>query len=90
MMNRMFPLLCLFGLAAVLNAATSGTPTAQVSLTQLDAENLYYIHGVFETTSSPEDVWRVLSDYDGMQGILSGMRSSKVLERKGDKASSSR
>lgn len=59
---------------------------AQVTLSQLDAQDLYYIHGVFETASSPEEVWNVLSDYEGLKGILSNLRSSRVLERNGDKA----
>jgi ribosome-associated toxin RatA of RatAB toxin-antitoxin module len=71
---------------APVSVPVSVPASAQVTLTQLDSEDLYYIHGSFETNSAPEDVWRVLSDYQGLQGILSGLRSSKVLERNGDKA----
>jgi ribosome-associated toxin RatA of RatAB toxin-antitoxin module len=79
-------LFLILALPALVRADAGGTATAQVTLTQLDAQNLYYIQGVFETTSAPEEVWNVLSDYEGLKGILSSLRSSRVLERDGDKA----
>jgi ribosome-associated toxin RatA of RatAB toxin-antitoxin module len=78
--------LTLSSFSAERGAAPEGdSSTTQVTLTQLDAQDLYYIHGVFLSDSAPEEVWRVLSDYEGLKGILSGMQSSRVLERSGDK-----
>lgn len=57
-------------------------PTAQVTLADLDDEDQYYIHGVFETRVPAMQVWQVLSDYEGLKGVVSGLRSSKVLERR--------
>jgi hypothetical protein len=59
-------------------------PTAQVTLADLDDEDQYYIHGVFEMEVPGAQVWAVLSDYEGLKGVVSSLRSSKVLERKAE------
>ena len=53
----------------------------QVSVTELPEQDEYYIHGVFESDSTPEQVWKVLSDFDSLAGVLSGLRSSKIISQ---------
>lgn len=57
-----------------------GVPTP-VTLSELDEQDQYYVQGSFETPSTPEAVFAVLSDYDNLAGVLSGLRSSRVLDR---------
>lgn len=64
-------------------AAAALSPAAQVTLVDLPAEDLYAIHGSFESPSAPLAVWGVLSDYQGLAGVVKGLRSSRVLDRKG-------
>lgn len=54
---------------------------AGVQVIELDAEDQYYVQGAFETPQPPGAVYAVLSDYDRLGGVLSGLRSSRVLER---------
>lgn len=53
----------------------------QVSVDELDDRDQYYVHGVFETPAPPMEVFKVLSDYEHLGGVLSGLRSSRVLQR---------
>lgn len=57
---------------------------AKATLVDLPSVDLYSIHGMFEASSPPESVWRVLCDYVGLAGIVNGLVSSRVLERKGN------
>lgn len=54
---------------------------APVTLSELDERDQYYVQGSFETAATPEAVFAVLSDYDNLAGVLSGLRSSRVLDR---------
>jgi len=82
-----FPLL--FALASGLSVAASvgvparvsGSPKAHVSLVDLPASDLYSIHGTFASQSAPQAVWSVLSDYQGLGGVIKGLLSSRVLKR---------
>ncbi len=65
-------------LAASAFGAAAGQP---VSVTELDEQDQYYVRGSFETPAQPEAVFAVLSDYDNLAGVLSGLRSSRVLDR---------
>jgi len=51
----------------------------QVTVTELPEQDQYYIHGVFESDADATQVWKVLSDYEGLQGVLSSLRSSKIV-----------
>lgn len=74
-------ILCLLlGPAGVLWAAAQADGTA-VSVKELDASDEYYIHGVFRSPASPAEVYRVISDYEHLGGVLSSLRSSRVLSR---------
>lgn len=61
--------------------AAAPPATVQVSVTQLPDQDEYYIHGVFESDSGPEQVWKVLSDFNDLAGVLSGLRSSKIVSQ---------
>jgi len=65
------------------NAANAPAGAASVTLTDIPAGDVYSIHGVFETSASPAAVWRVLSDYPGLAGIVGGLKSSRVVARQG-------
>jgi hypothetical protein len=56
----------------------------QVDLSELPGQDLYYIHGTFKTAADPAQVWKVLSDYEGLQGVVTSLRSSKVLGKDAD------
>jgi hypothetical protein len=56
----------------------------QVDLSELPGQDLYYIHGTFKTHADLAQVWKVLSDYEGLQGVVTSLRSSKVVGRDAD------
>ncbi|HTB34232.1 MAG TPA: SRPBCC family protein [bacterium] len=56
----------------------------QVDLSELPGQDLYYIHGTFKTAADPAQVWKVLSDYEGLQGVVTSLRSSKIVGRDAD------
>lgn len=58
---------------------------ASTALYDLPLENLYLVRSSFETPASPEAVWRVLSDYPHLAGVVQGLESSRVLQREGSK-----
>jgi ribosome-associated toxin RatA of RatAB toxin-antitoxin module len=64
-----------------LRAVERTLTSEQVSVTELPEQDQYYIHGVFETDADASQVWRVLSDYEGLKGVLSSLRSSKIVGR---------
>jgi hypothetical protein len=72
-------------LAAPVVAAEPLLAPEQVTVTELPEQDQYYIHGVFEAKADPAQVWKVLSDYEGLKGVLSSLRSSKVMERNEDR-----
>jgi carbon monoxide dehydrogenase subunit G len=78
-------LLTAFGAASRGRAAASLAcpPPLPVQLSELDADDLYYLQGRFDSPAPPAAVFAVLSDYDHLAGVLSGLLSSKVLEREG-------
>jgi Polyketide cyclase / dehydrase and lipid transport len=90
-MAQRLPCLLLAALACAAPAAAgSGVPEglsaaagAQVSFSELPAEDLYSVHGTFETPATPAEAWRVLSDYQGLAGMVSGLESSRVVGREG-------
>jgi hypothetical protein len=59
-------------------AAAKGN--APVTLSDVPAADLYSIHGSFDTPATPTAVWKVLSDYQDLAGIVGGLKSSRVLE----------
>lgn len=84
-MKRLWTILVLLVLACVpagaaLWAAAAGL-AHELSVKELDASDEYYIHGSFESPAPPGDVYRVISDYEHLGGVLSSLRSSRVLER---------
>jgi hypothetical protein len=89
-MTRRLPGLLLVALAfaARIPARPAGPPgpdvpaAAQVAFSMVPAD-LYAIHGSFMTPATPAAVWRVLSDYQGLAGIVRGLKSSRVLGRDG-------
>lgn len=77
----LFSLMLLFpGSGMAIAEARSAAPE-EVTITELGGEDSYYIHGDFTTDVDPGQVWRVLSDYEGLKGVLSSLQSSKVLSR---------
>ncbi|HTB21784.1 MAG TPA: SRPBCC family protein [bacterium] len=64
-------------------AAGCLSPAAQVTLTDIPTADFYAIHGTFESPYPPQAVWGVLSDYQGLGGVVNGLLSSRVLQRKG-------
>jgi ribosome-associated toxin RatA of RatAB toxin-antitoxin module len=56
----------------------------QITMTELEDQDLYFIHGSFDVEVDPSQVWKILSDYENLQGIFSELRSSKVIERRLD------
>jgi ribosome-associated toxin RatA of RatAB toxin-antitoxin module len=73
--------LCLsLGLAALAGSAV-GARFQELALKELDVGDQYYIHGAFESSASPEQVYGILSDYSNLGGVFSGLHSSRVLER---------
>jgi ribosome-associated toxin RatA of RatAB toxin-antitoxin module len=71
---RPFALACLF-----VAAALQGAPP--VSLSELDEHDQYYVQASFLSPSAPPAVFAVLSDYDHLAGVLSGLRSSRITAR---------
>ena len=67
-----------------LKAAATTLSATQVTVTELPEQDEYYIHGVFESEADAGQVWKVLSDYEGLKGVLSSLRSSKVLGHDAD------
>ena len=61
-------------------APAAATGNAPVTLSDVPTADLYAIHGSFDTPAAPAAVWRVLSDYQGLAGIVGGLKSSRVLE----------
>jgi hypothetical protein len=76
-----------FGAGAMAGAASpvNGVAGPNVSLSDVPASNLYSIHGFFASAEAPNAVWSVISDYQGLAGILRGLKSSRVLERHGNR-----
>jgi ribosome-associated toxin RatA of RatAB toxin-antitoxin module len=68
----------------VLRGAEPVLDADQVTVTELPEQDQYYIHGVFEVDADAEQVWKVLSDYAGLQGVISSLRSSKVVGHDAD------
>jgi ribosome-associated toxin RatA of RatAB toxin-antitoxin module len=80
-MLRRFCLLCfLLGPVGALAAAAQTDPQA-VSIKELDDSDQYYVHGVFLSPATPVEVFKVISDYEHLGGVLSSLRSSRVLSR---------
>lgn len=90
------PFLALALAAASASAAPDAVPAApaaarahpacaapELSLAEVAEDDIYYIHGSFLTEVPPTGVWGVLSDYEGLRGVISGLSSSRVLERLG-------
>lgn len=82
MFRNFFLLLCCFGLHPLAAAGHLAVPPVTVS--ELDDLNQYYIQGSFEAQAEPSDVFAVLSDYGHLAGVLSGLNSSRILERDGE------
>lgn len=80
-MIRPFILLCCLCLHPLAAAERVAVPPVTVS--ELDDLDQYYIQGSFEAQADPSSVFAVLSDYDHLAGTLSGLRSSRILERDG-------
>ena len=49
-----------------------------VSLAEVKAQALYRIEGTFDVEASREQVWQVLSDYNGLAGVVDSMKSSHI------------
>jgi carbon monoxide dehydrogenase subunit G len=75
------PLRALLFLLALLPAALGAA--GQLHFDELEPEGLYHIRGSFESAQAPAQVFAVLSDYDQLTGVLSGLGASQVLERQG-------
>ncbi|HTA17104.1 MAG TPA: SRPBCC family protein [bacterium] len=89
-MTLRLPCLLLMALACAARAPLgsgvpdqAGVPAATQVTLSLASDDLYAIHGFFTTTATPAAVWRVLSDYQGLAGIVRGLKSSRVLRRDG-------
>lgn len=74
-------------LAAAVNAAillpvrpppSSG---AAVSLHEAGAPGAYHLEGSFSVDADADAIWDVLTDYDGIAGFVSSVRSSRVVGR---------
>lgn len=59
-------------------------PAAPVTVSELDDLDQYYVQASFESAAEPAAVFAVLSDYSHLAGVLSGLRSSRIVERDGD------
>jgi Polyketide cyclase / dehydrase and lipid transport len=68
--------------SGVPNGGAAVAPAVQLTLGAVPSD-LYAIHGSFMASAAPAAVWKVLSDYQGLAGIVGGLKSSKVLERVG-------
>ncbi len=76
--------LALGAFAGVLPGAAPGVRPvadggARVSLRNLPAQDCYRIHGAFDAAGTRAQVWRVLTDYDHLAGVVAGLRSSRIL-----------
>lgn len=80
-LGAMRHLLQLFIALLLAAPAFGAVPVQPVSVTELDEQDQYYVRGSFDTPAPPEAVFAVLSDYDNLAGVLSGLRSSRVLDR---------
>ncbi len=83
-MNFKVLLVALLACLGAVRAAADPPPLLnleQVDLSELPDQDLYYIHGTFKTSADLDQVWKVLSDYEGLQGVVTSLRSSKIVGR---------
>jgi len=77
-MNPFGPLV-VFLLASTVSAASTPS-TVDVER----ADSTYNVEAAFDVDASPEIVWQVLTDYEGIGKFVSSIRSSTVLRREVD------
>ena len=85
-------LLCLGGFSAGAGAAAAddvsaasslASPSDAISVTVTKEGRGYTVEGRCSTQVSKLAAWNVLTDYDAIDGFVSSMRESKVIERQG-------
>ena len=76
-------LVVLFGFVcfAPIRLDANGTANIVAVAVERAPDHAYVVTGAFDVTASPEIVWQVLTDYDGIGGFVSSIKQSTIKHR---------